>query len=98
EQVSRQGLDVLPELIQVIVNNAMLVERQQYMNAEPYQRTSEREAHATCSKIPGRATTTSASASVRPSPVASRPSPCARIGRRQTRLAGAWSASAGSGS
>jgi transposase-like protein len=46
EQVSRQGLDVLPELIQVIVNNAMLVERQQYMNAEPYQRTSEREAHA----------------------------------------------------
>ena len=38
EQVGQQGLDILPELIRVIVNNAML--------AEPYQRTSEREAHA----------------------------------------------------
>jgi putative transposase len=46
EQVSQQGLDILPELIRVIVNNAMLAERQQHMNAEPYQRTSEREAHA----------------------------------------------------
>jgi len=46
EQVSQQGLDVLPELIRVIVNNAMLAEREQYMHAEPYQRTAEREAHA----------------------------------------------------
>jgi transposase-like protein len=46
EQVSQQGLDILPELIRVIVNNAMLAEREQYMNAEPYQRTLEREAHA----------------------------------------------------
>jgi len=46
EQVSQQGLDILPELIRVIVNNAMLAERQQHMNAEPYQRTSEREAHS----------------------------------------------------
>jgi len=43
EQVSRQGLDISPELIRVIVNNAMLAERQQHMNAEPYQRTSKRE-------------------------------------------------------
>jgi len=46
EQVSQQGLDILPELIRVIVNHAMLAERQQHMNAEPYQRTSERKAHA----------------------------------------------------
>ncbi len=46
EQVRTQGLDILPELLRVIINNAMLMEREQHMNAEPYQRTSEREAHA----------------------------------------------------
>lgn len=45
-QVQEQGLDVLPELIRVILNAAMQAEREQHMNAEPYQRTSEREAHA----------------------------------------------------
>ena len=45
EQVSSQGLDILPELIRVILNTAMQAEREQYMNAEPYQRTPEREAH-----------------------------------------------------
>src|SRR5271157_3560810 len=46
EQVQEQGLDVLPELIRVILNMAMQAEREQHMNAEPYQRTIEREAHA----------------------------------------------------
>jgi transposase-like protein len=46
EQVQEQGLDVLPELIRVILNTAMQAEREQHMNAEPYQRTIEREAHA----------------------------------------------------
>lgn len=46
EQVQEQGLDVLPELIRVILNTAMMAEREQHMNAEPYQRTIEREAHA----------------------------------------------------
>jgi transposase-like protein len=46
EQVQEQGLDVLPELMRVILNTAMQAEREQHMNAEPYQRTSEREAHA----------------------------------------------------
>jgi putative transposase len=46
EQVNKQGFDILPELIQVIINTAMQAERQQYLNAEPYQRTPEREAHA----------------------------------------------------
>jgi putative transposase len=46
EQVQEQGLEALPELMRVILNTAMQAEREQYMNAEPYQRTSEREAHA----------------------------------------------------
>jgi transposase-like protein len=46
EQVKEQGLDVLPELIRVILNTAMQAEREQHMNAEPYQRTVERAAHA----------------------------------------------------
>ena len=46
EQVQQQGLDVLPELIRVLLNHAMLAEREQHLHAEPYQRTIEREAHA----------------------------------------------------
>jgi putative transposase len=45
EQVNSQGLEILPELIRVILNSAMQAEREHYMNAEPYQRTPEREAH-----------------------------------------------------
>jgi putative transposase len=46
ERVNKQGFDILPELIQVIINAAMQAERQQYMKAEPYQHTEEREGHA----------------------------------------------------
>ena len=46
ERVSKQGFDILPELIQVIINAAMQVERQQYLKAEPYQHSEEREGHA----------------------------------------------------
>jgi transposase-like protein len=46
QQVQEQGLEILPELIRVILNTAMLAEREQHLNAEPYQRTIEREAHA----------------------------------------------------
>jgi putative transposase len=46
QQVSKQGFDILPDLIRTIVNAAMQAERQQYLKAEPYQRTSEREGHA----------------------------------------------------
>jgi putative transposase len=45
-QVSQQGFDILPELIQVIINAAMQAERQQYLKAEPYQHTEERQGHA----------------------------------------------------
>ena len=46
ERVSKQGLNILPELIQEILNAAMQAERQQYLKAEPYQHTEEREGHA----------------------------------------------------
>ena len=46
EQVASQGFEVLPELIRIVVNAAMQAERQQHLNAAPYQRTPEREAHA----------------------------------------------------
>jgi hypothetical protein len=36
ERVSKQGFDILPELIQVIINAAMQAERQQYLKAESY--------------------------------------------------------------
>ena len=41
-----QGLDFMPELIRILIDNAMIVERQQYLQAEPYQRTPERRGQA----------------------------------------------------
>lgn len=46
EQIAEQGLDILPELIRTVINNAMQIERQQYLNASPYERTPERRGHA----------------------------------------------------
>jgi len=45
ERVSQEGFDILPELIQAIINAAMQAERQQYLNAEPYQHSEERQGH-----------------------------------------------------
>ena len=46
EQVSKQGFEILPELIQVIINAAMQAERQQHLKAAPYQHTEARQGHA----------------------------------------------------
>lgn len=46
ERVSEQGFEILPELIQVIINAAMQAERQQHLKAAPYQHTAERQGHA----------------------------------------------------
>jgi len=43
EEISEQGLDYIPELIRVLVNEAMKEERQKYLRAEPYQRHDERQ-------------------------------------------------------
>ena len=46
EQIAIQGFDFIPELIRVVVNEAMEAQRQQYLGAAPYQRTAERQGHA----------------------------------------------------
>lgn len=46
EEISEQGLDYIPELIRVLVNEAMKEERQKYLRAEPYQRLEERQGQA----------------------------------------------------
>jgi len=46
EQLTEQGLDGLPDLIRVIVNEAMQIERENFLQAKPYERSEERQGHA----------------------------------------------------
>ena len=46
EQLTEEGLESLPEMIRILVNEAMQIERSRYMNAKPYQRSHERSGHA----------------------------------------------------
>jgi putative transposase len=46
EQVAEQGLDFLPELIRIVINKAMQVERQKYLGVGPYERSVKRQGHA----------------------------------------------------
>lgn len=46
EQVAKQGLEILPELIRIVINAAMQAERSEYLQAEPYQHTEERRGYA----------------------------------------------------
>jgi putative transposase len=46
EQVAEQGLDFLPELIRMVINSAMQIERQKYLGVGPYERSAERNGHA----------------------------------------------------
>jgi len=46
EQLTEQGLEGLPEMIRVIVNQAMRVERQNHLHARPYERTEGRRGYA----------------------------------------------------
>jgi putative transposase len=45
EQIAAQGFDALPELIRIVINEAMRLERQQYLGVAPYQRSPERRGH-----------------------------------------------------
>jgi putative transposase len=45
EQISAQGLDFLPELIRIVINNAIQIERQKYLGVGPYERSDERQGH-----------------------------------------------------
>ena len=46
EQLAEQGLDFLPELIRIVLNSAMRVERQEYLGVQPYERSPKRNDHA----------------------------------------------------
>ena len=46
EQIIEHGLDALPELMQIILNTAMEAERQQFLGAGRYERTSDRRDYA----------------------------------------------------
>ena len=46
EQIVQQGLDALPDLIQIVINRAMQIERERHLGAGPYERTAERQGHA----------------------------------------------------
>ena len=45
-EIIEKGLEAVPELMQVLINNAMQVERTKYLQAEEYERTAERKGHA----------------------------------------------------
>jgi len=42
EQIAAQGFDALPELIRIVINEAMRMERQNHLGVAPYQRSPER--------------------------------------------------------
>jgi putative transposase len=46
EEITRNGLDAVPELMRVLLNNIMQVERAKYLRAEEYERTADRQGHA----------------------------------------------------
>lgn len=46
EQIAAEGTEALPELIRILINEAMRLEREQYLGAGPYERTPDRRGHA----------------------------------------------------
>ena len=46
EQIASQGLDFIPELVRILVNAAMRAERENFLGAEPYQRSDQRQGQA----------------------------------------------------
>jgi putative transposase len=46
EQICSEGFDALPDLVRIMINTAMKVERQKHLGAGPYERTPERQGYA----------------------------------------------------
>jgi transposase-like protein len=46
EEVSQQGLEIVPELIRIVLNAAMQAEREKHLGVAPYQHSPERRGHA----------------------------------------------------
>ena len=46
ELLSKQGFDGLAEAVSLLINQAMLIEREKYLQASPYERTADRQGYA----------------------------------------------------
>jgi putative transposase len=46
EEIADHGFDALPEALRLLLNAAMLLERQKHLQAQPYERCEQRQAHA----------------------------------------------------
>ena len=46
EEIAEQGFDALPELIRIVMNEAMRMERQKYLGVAPYERSPKRQGRA----------------------------------------------------
>jgi len=46
DELAEKGLEAIPEMMRVLINNAMQVERSKYMQAGDYERTEDRKGHA----------------------------------------------------
>ena len=46
EQICEDGFDALPELLRIVLNTAMKIEREKHLGAGPYERTPERRGQA----------------------------------------------------
>jgi len=46
KQLTEQGLEGLPDMIRLLVNEAMQIERENFLQAKPYERSMERQGHA----------------------------------------------------
>jgi putative transposase len=46
DELAEKGLEAVPEMMRVLINNAMQVERSKYLQAGEYERTEDRIGHA----------------------------------------------------
>lgn len=46
EDLAEKGLEAIPEMMRVLINQAMQVERSKYLQANEYERTQDRKGHA----------------------------------------------------
>jgi putative transposase len=46
EELAEKGLDALPEMLRIVINQAMQAERSKYLQADEYERTEDRKGHA----------------------------------------------------
>jgi transposase-like protein len=46
KEIVDQGLEAVPEMVRILINNAMQMERSRYLQADEYERTEDRKGHA----------------------------------------------------